>query len=326
MTDTISLPTPDDVLAAAARIAGHAHPTPVLRARTLDDAAGCTLHFKGEHLQRAGAFKFRGATNAVWSLDAEAAAHGVVTHSSGNHGAALALASASRGLVCHVVVPDGAVAAKLAAIAGYGAVLHHCAPTLAAREAACERLRAQTGATLIHPYTHRDVIAGQGTAALELLHAAGPLDVLVVPVGGGGLASGAALALRAASPSTHLVLAEPRGADDTWRSLQAGARVDDLVPDTVCDGLRGLLGAPNFEILHAHRSSDGRPVEVIAVDDADTVAAMRRIAVHTKQLVEPSSAIALAAVLANRSRFAGLRVGLVLSGGNVDPDRLPWLS
>lgn len=326
MTDTISLPTPDDVLAAAARIAGRAHLTPVLRARTLDDAAGCTLHFKAEHLQRAGAFKFRGATNAVWSLDTESAAHGVVTHSSGNHGAALALASASRGLVCHVVVPNGAVAAKLAAIAGYGAVLHHCAPTLAAREAACERLRVQTGATLIHPYTHHDVIAGQGTAALELLHAAGPLDVLVVPVGGGGLASGTALALQRASPATHLVLAEPRGADDTLRSLQSGARVDDLVPDTVCDGLRGLLGAPNFEILRAHRSSDGTPVEVIAVDDADTVAAMRRIAVHTKQLVEPSSAIALAAVLANRPRFAGLRVGLVLSGGNVDPDRLPWLS
>jgi threonine dehydratase len=326
MTDTISLPTPDDVLAAAARIAGRAHLTPVLRARTLDDAAGCALHFKAEHLQRAGAFKFRGATNAVWSLDTGSAAHGVVTHSSGNHGAALALASASRGLVCHVVVPNGAVAAKLAAIAGYGAVLHHCAPTLAAREAACEWLRVQTSATLIHPYTHHDVIAGQGTAALELLHAAGPLDVLVVPVGGGGLASGTALALQRASPATHLVLAEPRGADDTLRSLQAGMRIDDLVPDTVCDGLRGLLGAPNFEILRAHRSSDGTPVEVIAVDDADTVAAMRRIAVHTKQLVEPSSAIALAAVLANRSRFAGLRVGLVLSGGNVDPDRLPWLS
>jgi len=326
MTDTISLPTPDDVLAASARIAGHAHLTPVLRARTLDDAAGCTLHFKAEHLQRAGAFKFRGATNAVWSLGADAAAHGVVTHSSGNHGAALALASASRSLVCHVVVPDGAVAAKLAAIAGYGAVLHHCAPTLAAREAVCERLRVQTGATLIHPYTHHDVIAGQGTAALELLHAAGPLDVLVVPVGGGGLAAGTALALQYASPSTHLVLAEPRGADDTLRSLRAGARVDDLVPDTVCDGLRGLLGAPNFDVLRAHRSSDGTPVEVIAVDDADTVTAMRRIAVHTKQLVEPSSAITLAAVLANRSRFAGLRVGLVLSGGNVDPDRLPWLS
>lgn len=326
MMDTISLPGPDDVLAAAARIAGHAHLTPVLRARTLDDAAGCSLHFKAEHLQRAGAFKFRGACNAVWSLDGATAARGVVTHSSGNHGAALALAAASRGIACHVVVPEGAVATKLAAIAGYGAVLHRCAPTLAAREATCEALRVQTGATLVHPYTHHDVIAGQGTAALELLQAAGPLDVLVVPVGGGGLAAGTALAIAQASPSTRLVLAEPQGADDTSRSLQAGARVDDLVPDTVCDGLRGLLGAPNFAILDAHRSSDGTPVEVITVDDADTVAAMRRMAVHTKQLVEPSSAIALAAVLAHRARFAGQRVGIVLSGGNVDPDRLPWLS
>lgn len=326
MTDMISLPTPDDVLAAAARIAGHAHLTPVLRARTLDDAAGCTLHFKAEHLQRAGAFKFRGACNAVWSLDAEAARRGVITHSSGNHGAALALSAASRGISCHVVVPDGAVATKLAAIASYGAVLHRCAPTLAARETLCEQLRLQTDATLVHPYANADVIAGQGTAALELLQAAGPLDVLVVPVGGGGLAAGTALAIAQASPETRLILAEPRGADDTLRSLAAGARVNDLVPDTVCDGLRGLLGLPNFEILHRHRSADGTPVEVIAVDDAHTVAAMRRMAVHTKQVVEPSSAIALAAVLANRARFAGLRVGIVLSGGNVDPDRLPWQS
>ncbi|ATD66367.1 serine dehydratase [Luteimonas chenhongjianii] len=325
MTDPIPPPTADDVLAAAARIAGHAHVTPVLRARTLDAAAGCSLHFKAEHLQRAGAFKFRGACNAVGSLDAEAARRGVVTHSSGNHGAALALAAASRGIGCHVVAPEGAVATKLAAIASYGAVLHRCEPTLAAREALCERLRVQTGATLVHPYIDRNVIAGQGTAALELLQTAGPLDVLVVPVGGGGLAAGTALAIAHAAPATRLVLAEPRGADDTLRSLQAGRRVEDLVPDTVCDGLRGLLGLPNFGILHRHRSG-GAPVEVIAVDDADTIAAMRRIAVHTKQLVEPSSAIALAAVLANRSRFSGLRVGIVLSGGNVDPERLPWQS
>lgn len=325
MTDPTPLPTADDVLCAAARIAGHAHVTPVLRARTLDDAAGCSLHLKAEHLQRAGAFKFRGACNAVWSLGADAARRGVITHSSGNHGAALALAAASRGIGCHVVVPQGAVATKLAAIASYGAVLHRCEPTLAAREALCEQLRAQTGATLVHPYTDSNVIAGQGTAALELLQSAGPLDVLVVPVGGGGLAAGTALAIAHAAPATRLVLAEPRGADDTLRSLQTGSRIDDLVPDTVCDGLRGLLGLPNFAILHRHRSADA-PVEVIAVDDVDTIAAMRRIAVHTKQLVEPSSAIALAAVLANRSRFAGLRVGIVLSGGNVDPDRLPWQS
>ena len=326
MTAPAPLPRPDDVLAAAARIADRAHVTPVLHARTIDEAAGCSLHFKAEHLQRAGAFKFRGACNAVWSLSAEAAARGVVTHSSGNHGAALALAAASRGIVCHVVVPEGAVAAKLAAIASYGAVLHRCEATMVAREAACEQLRSQTGATLVHPYANRDVIAGQGTATLELLHQAGPLDALVLPVGGGGLAAGAVLALAHASPRTRLVLAEPSGADDTFRALETGRRVESQTPATVCDGLRALLGAPNFELLHAHRSSDGAPVEVIRVDDAATIAAMRRLAVHTKQLVEPSSAVALAAVLAEPARFAGLRVGVVLSGGNVDPDRLPWLA
>ncbi len=315
-----------DVLAAAARIAPYAHVTPVLRSRSLDALAGCTLQLKGEHLQRAGAFKFRGACNAVWALDEAEARHGVVTHSSGNHGAALALAAQLRGIVCHVVAPEGAVATKLAAIASYGAVLHRCAPSLAAREAACADVQARTGATLVHPYADARVIAGQGTAALELLHAAGPLDTLVVPVGGGGLAAGAALALAGAAPATQLVLAEPSGADDTQRSLRAGARVDDLVPDTICDGLRGLLGLPNFEILAAHGGTvDAPPVDVITVDDDNVIAAMRRLLVHTKQYVEPSSAIALAAVLAHPARFAGQRVGVLLTGGNVDPDRLPWL-
>ena len=313
----------DDVLAASARIAPHIQVTPVLRSRSIDAMAGCALHLKAEHLQRAGAFKFRGACNAVWSLDARAASRGVVTHSSGNHGAALALAALSRGIVCHVVVPEGAVATKLAAIAAYGAVLHRCAPTLAAREQTCEQVRLATGATLVHPYADPRVIAGQGTAVLELLQAAGPLDDIVVPVGGGGLAAGTALALQATAPATRLVLAEPAGADDTRRSLQAGRRVDDLVPETVCDGLRGLLGLPNFDILSRHRSN-GHAVEVITVDDAATVAAQRLVAVRAKQLVEPSSAIALAAVLASPVRFAGRRVGIVLSGGNVDPDRLPW--
>ncbi|WP_101927238.1 MULTISPECIES: threonine ammonia-lyase [Luteimonas] len=321
-----ALPVFADVLAAAARIAPHAHVTPVLRARSLDALAGCTLHFKAEHLQRSGAFKFRGASNAVWSLDAAEAACGVVTHSSGNHGAALALAARLRGIVCHVVAPEGAVATKLAAIAANGAVLHRCAPSMAAREAACADVQARTGATLVHPFTDPRVIAGQGTAALELLHAAGSLDALVVPVGGGGLAAGSALALAGVAPQTRLVLAEPAGADDTLRSLRAGARVEDLVPDTVCDGLRGLLGQPNFDILAGH-GGDGRapPVDVIAVDDDNAVAAMRRLLVHAKQIVEPSSAIALAAVLAHPARFAGQRVGVLLTGGNVDPDRLPWL-
>lgn len=312
------LPRFDDVLAAAARIAPHAHATPVLRSRGIDAIAGCELHFKAEPLQRAGAFKFRGACNAVWSLDEATAARGVVTHSSGNHGGALALAARTRGIPCHVVVPDNAVAAKLAAIEAYGAVLHACAPTIAAREAACARVQADTGAELVHPYTDPRVIAGQGTATLELLGRAGPLDAIVVPVGGGGLASGTAIAARALAPECRVLGAEPAGAADTFESLRRGERFTDFVPDTICDGLRGNLGAPDFELLRAHA------VEVITVEDSDTVAAMRLLWQRLKLLVEPSSAIALAMVLAHRARFAGKRVGIVLSGGNVDLDALPW--
>ncbi|HEY5780990.1 MAG TPA: pyridoxal-phosphate dependent enzyme [Lysobacter sp.] len=312
------LPDFDAVLAAAARIAPHAHVTPVLRSHTLDALAGCELHFKAEQLQRAGAFKFRGACNAVWSLSDEDAARGVVTHSSGNHGAALALAARTRGIACHVVVPEGAVAAKLAAIEAYGATLHHCAPTIAAREAACARVQQETGAELVHPYTDARVIAGQGTAALELLSVA-PLDALVVPVGGGGLAAGTAITASAISSSTRVYLAEPSGAAETAASLQRGERVTEFVPDTVCDGLRGTLGAPNFTLLRQHRT------EALVVDDGATIAAMRLLWQRTKQLVEPSSAVALAAVLGHRERFAGQRVGIVLSGGNVDLDALPEL-
>jgi threonine dehydratase len=309
---TMTLPTFDDVLLAAARIAPHAHVTPVLRASTLDALTGCTLHFKAEHLQRAGAFKFRGACNAVWSLSAAVAARGVVTHSSGNHGAALALAARTRGIACHVVVPEGAVASKLAAISAYGATLHRCAPTIAAREARCNEVAAATGATLVHPYTDRQVIAGQATAALELLNACDALDALVVPVGGGGLASGTALAIAQRAPGCQLFLAEPAGAADTAASLARGERVVDFVPDTVCDGLRGTLGAPNFVLLRDHGA------RVLVVDDADTLAAMQLLWTRTKQLVEPSSATTLAAILAYPGHFAGRRVGVILSGGNVD--------
>lgn len=322
MNDTAqprTFPVFDDVLAAAARIAPHAHVTPVLRSRSIDALAGCELHFKAEHLQRAGAFKFRGACNAIWSLDDADAARGVVTHSSGNHGASLALAARTRGVACHVVVPEGAVAAKLAAIEAYGATLHRCAPTIAAREERCAQLQAQTGAELVHPYTDPRVIAGQGTAALELLNDAAHFDALVVPVGGGGLAAGTALSVAARSPGTTLYLAEPSGAAETAASLRRGERVTEFTPDTICDGLRGTLGAPNFAMLRAHGA------RVLTVDDADTVAAMRLFWQRAKQVIEPSSAVALAAVLTHRDTFAGKRVGIVLSGGNVDPDTLPAL-
>lgn len=310
-------PSYRDVLAAAARIAPLAHATPVLRSRSLDADTGCRLFFKAEHLQRGGAFKFRGACNAVSSLDDADASCGVVTHSSGNHGGALALAARLRGIPCHVVVPEGAVRSKLSAIEAYGAIIHRCAPTIDAREAMCIQVQRDTGTEVVHPYTDPRVIAGQGTAALELLREQ-PLDALVVPVGGGGLAAGTAIALATASPRTRLFLAEPTGAADTLHSLQHDEYLVDFTPDTICDGLRGKLGERNFEILRQHAP------EVFAIDDDATRAAMRLLFQRTKSLVEPSSAIAFAAVLANRARFAGLRVGVILTGGNLDPDALPW--
>ncbi|HJR72837.1 MAG TPA: pyridoxal-phosphate dependent enzyme [Luteimonas sp.] len=317
----MTTPRPEfaELLAAAARIAPYAHVTPVLRSRGLDEIAGCELHFKAEHLQRAGAFKFRGACNAVFALDESQAAAGVVTHSSGNHGAALALAARLRGIPCHVVVPAGAVRSKLAAIEAYGASLHECAPTIAAREAKCAEVQRETGATLVHPYTDPRVIAGQGTAAMELLNAVPDLDLLVAPVGGGGLSSGTALAASALAPNCRVIGAEPSGAAETFASLQRGERVTEFTPDTICDGLRGTLGQINFDLLQHLR------VQVLTVDDRATRAALRLFWQRCKQTIEPSSAIALAAVLGHREIFAGRRVGIVLSGGNVDLDHLSAL-
>ena len=311
-------PTLVDVRAAAARIAPHATVTPVLTAPALDERSGAQLFFKCEHLQRGGAFKFRGACNAVWSLSTGDARRGVVTHSSGNHGAALALAAATRGIPAHIVVPDGAVVAKLANIERAGGILHRCAPTLAAREETCASVQRETGATLVHPYADARVVAGQGTVALELLRQVPDLDAVVVPVGGGGLVSGCAIVLRALSPSIDVIGAEPAGADDAFRSLQQGRRVTDVVPETICDGLRATIGQPNFAMLNDHS------VDVITIEDDATLAAMRLLWQELKQTIEPSSATVLAAVLSRRERFVGRRVGVVLSGGNVDLDRLPF--
>ncbi|HET6806459.1 MAG TPA: pyridoxal-phosphate dependent enzyme [Frateuria sp.] len=313
-----ALPTFDQIQDAAARIAPHARVTPVLRSDVLDALTGARLHFKCENLQRGGAFKFRGACNAVWALDEAAAARGVVTHSSGNHGNALALAAATRGIRAHVVVPEGAVRAKLEAIERAGAVLHRCAPTQAAREATTAQLVQDTGAVLVHPYADTQVMAGQGTIALELLAQVPDLDAIVTPVGGGGLASGVAIAAHALRPGLSLHAAEPAGADDAARSLARGERVTDVVPDTVCDGLRALVGKPNLAALGRYR------VDVLTVTDEETIAAMRLLWQELKQVVEVSSATAFAAILKTRERFAGRRVGVVLTGGNVDIDALPW--
>ena len=304
------------VLDAARRIASYASYTPVMRSRRVDRMTGATLYFKCEHLQRSGAFKFRGACNAVWSLPEQQSRLGVVTHSSGNHGAALALAASTRGMVCHVVVPDDALASKRANIERNGASLWRCRAGTANREAACAQLQQRTGATLVHPYADPAVIAGQGTAAFELIEQAGGLDTLVVPVGGGGLAAGSLLVTQ--QHGVELMLAAPVGAADAALSLQSGQRRLDVQSNTLCDGLRTYLGEPNFELLYRTR------VPVLTVDDRQTVAAMRLIWQVLKQLVEPSSAITLAAILANPQRFGGRRVGVLLSGGNVDLDALPW--
>jgi threonine dehydratase len=305
-----------DVLAAAARIAGHAQVTPVLHSHSLDALAGAELHFKCENFQRVGAFKFRGACNAVWSLSDEEAARGVVTHSSGNHGAALALAARTRGIAAHVVVPAGAVRSKVAAIRAFGATVHECAPTQAARDAMAAEVGQRTGARLVHPFTDPAVIAGQGTAALELIREAGALDIIVTPVGGGGLVSGTALAAAGSGQMIRVMGAEPSGAADAYESLRRGSRVLDVVPDTVCDGLRATLGPLNFDLMRAHN------VQVLRVDDAETMAAMRLVWERLKIMIEPSCATVLAAVLRHPDIFAGRRVGLVLSGGNVDLDEI----
>lgn len=313
-----ALPSFEQIRDAAARIAPHARVTPVLRSAALDALSGAELHFKAEHLQRGGAFKFRGACNAVWSLDDETAARGVVTHSSGNHGNALALAAATRGITAHVVVPEGAVRAKLEAIERAGAILHRCAPTQAAREAMCAEVQRATGAELVHPYADTRVMAGQGTLALELLQQVPGLEALITPVGGGGLASGVAIAAHAINPALSLFGAEPLGADDAAQSLAHGTRVTTVVPDTICDGLRALVGERNLDALRTHR------VDVITVSDAETIAAMQLLWSELKQVVEVSSATALAAILKQPQHFAGRRVGVVLTGGNVDLQALPW--
>ncbi|MGY3041022.1 threonine dehydratase [Rhodanobacter sp. TND4EL1] len=313
-----ALPGFDDIRDAAARIAPHARITPILRSAAIDALTGAELHFKCENLQYGGAFKFRGACNAVWSLSDEQAAHGVVTHSSGNHGNALALAAATRGIKAHVVVPEGAVRAKLEAIERAGAILHRCAATQAAREAKCAEVQRESGAELVHPYADTRVMAGQGTIALELLQQVPALEALITPVGGGGLASGVAIAAHGLVPTLALFGAEPLGADDAAQSLAHGRRITTVVPETVCDGLRALIGERNLDALRAHR------VEVITVSDAEIIAAMQLLWSELKQVVEVSSATALAAILKQPQRFAGKRVGVVLTGGNVDLQALPW--
>jgi threonine dehydratase len=311
-------PTLDDIRAAHARIRPHIHWTPVLTSELLNRETGAALFFKCENFQKAGAFKSRGACNAVFLLSEAEAQKGVATHSSGNHAAALARAAALRGIAAHIVMPRNAPVPKQRAVAGYGGRIVLCEPTLAAREQACAEVLAETGATLIHPYNDHRIIAGQGTAVLELLDAVPDLDVVLAPVGGGGLLSGTAIAAKSLRPGIRVLGAEPAQADDAFESLRDGYIVTKPA-NTLADGLRTSLSERTFPVIRAQVD------EIRTTSEAGIVAAMRRLWEILKIVVEPSGSVPFAVVREHAAAFAGQRVGVILSGGNVDLDQLPWL-
>lgn len=316
----MTAPTIDEIRQAAWRIQPYAHRTPVLTCASLDRQVGAKVFLKCENLQKVGAFKFRGACNAVLLLPESAAKRGVVTHSSGNHAQALALAARLRGIQAYIVMPHNAPAVKKAAVAGYGGKITFCEPTLEARESTQAKVTAETGATVVHPYNNYQVVAGQGTAALELLQDVPDLDVILAPVGGGGLLSGTAITGTELSARVRVIGAEPEGADDAFRSLAAGKIIPSVNPQTIADGLRTSLGDLTFPIIRE------RVEQVVTVSEAGIVAAMKFVWERAKIVIEPSAAVAVGVLWEHKIDLTGLRVGVILSGGNVDLDRLPWQS
>ncbi len=308
----------DDVRAAHERIRGWIRRTPLLTSERLDTESGASLYFKCEGLQEIGAFKARGASNALLSLAPTALTGGVVTHSSGNHGAAVAWAARRRGVAARIVMPRNSSKAKLEAVSSFGGEVVLCEPTQRAREAAAAELVARTGAEFIHPYDDPRVIAGQGTLALELLEQQPRLEVLLLPVGGGGLASGIAVAVKALSPDTQVIGVEPEGADDARRSFESGELTTLAQPNTQADGLRAALSARTFGLMRRYVD------DVVTVSEASLVPAMRALWRSLHLLVEISSAVPYAAILERRVQLSGKRVAVVLTGGNMDLDALPW--
>ena len=308
----------EDIRAAQARIRGLIHRTPVVRSDTLDRLSGGRLFFKCESLQKTGAFKARGAANAVLGLGEEDLHRGVATHSSGNHAAALAWAAAQRGMKAFIVMPTTAPRAKQENVRRYGGEVILCEPTLAAREAAAARVVRETGAVFVHPYNDLRVMAGQGTSALELLEEVPDLDMIVCPVSGGGLLSGTAVAAKGVRPSLRVIGAEPLGADDAQRSLRAGCIIPMVGPKTIADGLQASLGSLVFPIVQS------RVDDIATVSEEGIVAAMRLIWEVLKLVVEPSGAVGLGVITERSLKVEGLRVGVILTGGNLDLDRLPW--
>jgi threonine dehydratase len=306
------------IRAAHERIRPHIYRTPVLTNARLNAACGGKLFFKCENLQKVGAFKARGALNAVFSLAEVEALRGVATHSSGNHAAAVARAAKLRGIPAYIVMPSNANKMKQRTVEGYGGKITFCEPTQAAREAACETVLEETLANLIHPFEDERVMAGQGTAVLELLDDVPDLDYILCPVGGGGLLCGTAVAAKALRPQIQVIAAEPAGADDAARSFRAGQRQPLGKVETIADGLRTAVGAPNFEIIRQ------RVDDIVTVSEAGIIAAMRIVWEAMKIIIEPSAAVPYAAIMERRVDVAGRRVGIILTGGNVDLDTLPW--
>lgn len=320
MSDATVRPAIEDIRLAAARIAPHAHRTPILTSRTMDELTGGSLFFKCENLQRMGAFKFRGAVNAVFSLEEAEAARGVATHSSGNHAQALALAARIRGIEACIVMPQDAPKVKVDAVRGYGARIVFSGNAPEDRERTLKEVVEETGAVFIHPSDDLRVIAGQGTCALEVMEEVAGLDIVVTPVGGGGLLSGTAISVRAVSPRTRVIGAEPAAADDAYRSFTTGILHPSGNPRTIADGLRTSLGPNTFLIVRS------RVAQIVTTSEEAIVRAMKLIWERMKIVVEPSGAVPLAAIMEGRLDVRGSRTAIILSGGNVDLDTLPWLA
>ncbi len=314
-----AIPDLEKIREASRRIEPYVHHTPVFTSAAVNQICEAEVYFKAENMQKVGAFKARGAVNAVFSLSKSEAEKGVATHSSGNHAAALAYAASCRGIKAYVVMPENATPVKKAAVAGYGAEITYCESTQQAREATLESVVRKTGAAFIHPYDDYRVIAGQATAALELMEQISDLDAIIAPVGGGGLLSGTALVVNSLNPGVKVIGAEPKNADDAYRSMLAGRIISVEQPRTIADGLRTSLGELTFPIIHEKVDS------ILTVTEEAIIESMRLIWERVKIVVEPSAAVTLAVLLTRRSAVNGRKIGLILSGGNADLDSLPWL-
>ena len=312
--------TLNDIRNAAQRIHPYIHRTPILTNESLNAKVGAQVFLKCENMQKVGSFKFRGACNAVFSLSDDEAGRGVCTHSSGNHAQALALAARMRGIPAYIVMPENAPSVKKNAVAGYGGQITFCAPTLAAREATLTRIYEKTGANVVHPYNDERVIAGQGTAALELVEQVPDLDVIIAPVGGGGLLSGTSIAATEIKTGIRVIAGEPEMADDAYRSIQAGTIVPSLKPNTIADGLLTSLGPLTFPIIQQ------RVEQIVTVSEQGIIDAMKFIWERAKIIIEPSAAVAIGVLWERKIDLTGLKVGVILSGGNVDLEKLPWQS